>query len=233
MLLSHVEPAIHLIQKGESLLEERTSLQGQLRIGASDTICRYFLIPYLEKFHREYPDVRIRVTNQTSIGCADLLENGQVDLIVTNAPNSYLHPRYPSFPIFQFQDCFVASPTAFPLQEKVLTLQELTGYPILMLGRSTTSEYLHNLFSSHHLKLIPEVELSSNDLLMDLARIGLGIAFVPDYMLAKEIFLFSLQIKEKLPARQLMLTCQELLPPATQKFMEYFHLESSDSKKNS
>ena len=233
MLLSHVEPAIHLIQKGESLLEERTSLQGQLRIGASDTICRYFLIPYLEKFHREYPDVRIRVTNQTSIGCADLLENGQVDLIVTNAPNSYLHPRYPSFPIFQFQDCFVASPTAFPLQEKVLTLQELTGYPILMLGRSTTSESLHNLFSSPPLKLIPEVELSSNDLLMDLARIGLGIAFVPDYMLAKEIFLFSLQIKEKLPARQLMLTCQELLPPAAQKFMEYFHLESSDSKKNS
>ena len=68
MLLSHIEPAIHLIQKGETLLSENTTLQGQLRIGASDTICRYFLIPYLQRFHKEHPDVRIRVTNQTSIG---------------------------------------------------------------------------------------------------------------------------------------------------------------------
>ena len=227
MLLSHVEPAIHLIQKGESLLEEHTSLQGQLRIGASDTICRYFLIPYLEKFHREYPDVRIRVTNQTSIGCVDLLENGQVDLIVTNSPNSHIPPQYPAFPIFQFQDQFVASPTAFPLQEKILSLQELTSYPILMLSRSTTSEYLHELFSNHRLKLIPEVELSSNDLLMDLAKIGLGIAFVPDYMMTREKFLYSLQLKEKLPARQLLLTCQELLPPTAQKFIEYFRAEET------
>ena len=37
------------------------------------------------------------------------------------------------------------------------------------------------MFQRSHLDLVPEIELSSNDLLIDLARIGLGIAFVPDF----------------------------------------------------
>ncbi|MFQ9716367.1 MAG: LysR family transcriptional regulator [Blautia sp.] len=222
LLLSHIEPAIHLIQKGESLLEGNDSLRGQLRVGASDTICRYFLIPYLQRFHQEYPDVQIRVTNQTSIGCVRLLQDGQVDLVVTNAPNSHLSPAYPAQVIQEFQDVFVANPVAFPLQNHVLAYEDLMNYPILMLGRSTTSEYLYRLFSNHQLKLVPEVELSSNDLLVDLARIGLGIAFVPSYMLRDTTGLFPLRLKEKLPARQLLLAHQELLPPAAQKFLEYF-----------
>ena len=37
------------------------------RIGASDTICRYFLVPYLEKFHKTFPRTHIKVTNASSI----------------------------------------------------------------------------------------------------------------------------------------------------------------------
>ena len=40
--------------------------------------------------------------------------------------------------------------------------------------KSTTSEFLHSMFQRHQLDLVPEIELSSNDLLIDLARIGLG-----------------------------------------------------------
>ena len=67
ILLKHVEPAMNLIRKGENqLLEAHTLNGGQLRIGASDTICRYYLVPYLNQFHKEYPGIHIKVTNQTS-----------------------------------------------------------------------------------------------------------------------------------------------------------------------
>ena len=70
ILLKHIEPAMNLIRQGENqLLEANTLNGGQLRIGASDTICRYYLIPYLKEFHRRYPNVHIKVTNQTSIAC--------------------------------------------------------------------------------------------------------------------------------------------------------------------
>ena len=57
ILLRHIEPAINLIQRGENqIIESNTLGGGQLRIGASDTICRYFLVPYLNKFHKAYPN---------------------------------------------------------------------------------------------------------------------------------------------------------------------------------
>ena len=71
-------------------MESSTLGGGQLRIGASDTICRYYLVSYLKDFHRRYPNVHIKVTNQTSIACAKLLESGQVDFAITNYPNSGL-----------------------------------------------------------------------------------------------------------------------------------------------
>ena len=74
ILLRHIEPAIHLIKRGENQLQETSSLGGgQLRIGASDTICRYFLVPYLKQFHKDFPGVHIKVTNQTSVECVTLL----------------------------------------------------------------------------------------------------------------------------------------------------------------
>lgn len=67
------------IKRGESQLLDVGVRGGQLHIGASDTICRYFLVPYLERFHREFPGAHIKVTNATSIRCVELLETGQVD----------------------------------------------------------------------------------------------------------------------------------------------------------
>ena len=215
ILLKHIEPAINLIQKGENqLLEANTLNGGQLRIGASDTICRYFLIPYLQQFHIQYPNVHIKVTNQTSIECAHLLESGQVDFIVTNYPNSGLSNSQTIRTIREFTDVFVANRQHFPLEDKVFTLKELQDYPILLLTRkSTTSEFLHKMFQRSRLDLVPEIELSSNDLLIDLARIGLGIAFVPDFCIPEhDKDLFILKLNEQLPPRQLVVAYNENLP---------------------
>ncbi len=232
ILLRHIEPAIQLIKRGENQILEAGSLGGgQLRIGASDTICRYFLVPFLSRFHKEFPGIHIKVTNQTSIGCVDLLESGQVDLIFSNYPNSRLGNTGHMMRVRSFQDVFIANRNYFSLEHQRLTFRELLNYPILMLDRkSTTSEYLHALFLQHQLDLVPEIELSSNDLLLDLASIGLGIAFVPDYCLPKHSpDLFPIQLSEELPSRQLVLVHSEQLPlsPAAKQFLEYFADETT------
>ena len=225
ILLKHVEPAINLIQKGENqLLEANTLNGGQLRIGASDTICRYYLIPYLNRFHKAYPNVHIKVTNQTSIECAHLLENRQVDFIITNYPNSGLSNSQNVRVINEFHDVFVANQEYFPLKGETVSLQKLQTYPILMLDRkSTTSEFLHHMFQREQLDLVPEIELSSNDLLIDLARIGLGIAFVPDFCIPEnDKDLFIVKLTEKMPARQMIVAYNESLPvsQASKQFMD-------------
>lgn len=217
VLLKHIEPAMNLISRGESQLLTSGSLGfGQLHIGASDTICRYFLVPYLRQFHRKFPHVPIKVTNATSLSCVELLEQGRVDVIITNFPNAKLNQSYIRKTVRSFTDVFIANPAYFHLKQQELSFQELNEYPILMLDRkSTTSEFLHHLFLQHQLELIPEIELSSNDLLIDLARIGLGIAFIPDYCLNRESNeLFIVRTKEKLPSRQMIAAVNPMLPPS-------------------
>lgn len=66
-----------------------------------------------------------------------------------------------------------------------------------------------------NLDLVPEIELSSNDLLIDLARIGLGIAFIPDFCLSQTAdsdSLFIVETKESLPERELVIAHNEKVP---------------------
>lgn len=215
ILLKHVEPAMNLIKRGEAQLMESDSLNGgQLRIGASDTICRYYLIPYLNQFHREHPNVHIKVVNHASIRCVELLNNGQVDLIVVNYPNPVLLNGNHFKIVREFQDMFVAGEKYAQLRGRQVSLKELREYPILMLDRrSTTSEYLHSIFQQHQLDLVPEIEINSNDLLLDLARIGLGITFVPDYCIPEEKKdLFLVETREMIPKRKLAAAYSEKLP---------------------
>ena len=130
---------MNLIHRGEIQLLEASEGVGQLRIGASDTICRYFLVPYLERFHKEFPGAHIKVTNATSIHCVELLENGQVDLIVVNSPNPYLG-NCETKHIRSFQDVFVANHSFDKLVGRCLSYKELLEHPILMLDKNRTSE---------------------------------------------------------------------------------------------
>lgn len=226
ILLRHVEPAMNLIKRGESQLMDNSSSGAQIRIGASDTICRYFLVPYLEKFHKDFPNAHIKVTNQTSYKCIDLLDSGQVDIIVINYPNSHLGKPYAFKKIASFQDRFVANETFHELKDQKISFGTLLHYPILMLEKhSTTSEFLHNVFQQHQLDLIPEIELGSNDLLIDLARIGLGIAFLPDYCFPTEPKdLFFLEMEDSLPERSLVIAYNNQVPlsKVAQEFLNYF-----------
>ena len=225
LLLKHVEPAMNLISRGESqLLDSGILGLGQLHIGASDTICRYFLLPYLKQFHKAFPNVPIKITNATSIQCVNLLDQRKVDLIVTNVPNTHLNHAYIQKTVCNFSDVFIANPAYFDFDEQEIAFEQLQQYPIMMLDRnSTTSEFLHNLFLQHQLELLPHVELSSNDILIDMARIGLGIAFIPDFCLSRDDSdLIVLHTKEKMPTRQIVVSANTTLPvsASTEEFLK-------------
>ncbi len=212
LLLKHIEPAINLISRGENQLCADPKSGIQLRLGASDTICRYYLVPYLNQFHKQFPNIHIKVTNGTSLQCAKLLERNEVDIIVTNSPNSALNNMMQIIPVKEFRDIFIANKDAFPLSNRPVTLQELQQYPILMLEkRSTTSMYLHNLFLENSLDLVPAIELSSNDLLIDLAKIGLGIAFIPDFCIRETGNLTVINTLE-IPSRMLVAAYNNDIP---------------------
>ena len=110
VLFKHIEPAINLIMRGENQILDTNAMNGgQLCIGASDTICRYYLVPYLKAFHEHFPNIHIKVMNATSAQCVDLLENEMVDFIVTNFPNPRMNTVRNVRKVREFHDIFIAN----------------------------------------------------------------------------------------------------------------------------
>ncbi|GAB4263808.1 LysR family transcriptional regulator [Thermincola ferriacetica] len=224
-LFRHIEQAYNLIRAGERSIEEIHSLQqGEVRIGASDTICKYYLLPYLKKFNRLYPNIRIKVTNRTSPRCIELLKKGSVDVAVVNMPET-VEKTMRVDKVKTIHDVFIAGPNFAHLKRKKISLQELAQYPVLMLEKNTTTRnFIDTFLESKGVKLIPEVELGSVDLLVEMAKIGLGISLVVKEYIEKELSgseVFMLNLREKIPARKLGVLTNNNIPlsVAAQKFV--------------
>ena len=86
-LFEYVNSAIKLIDAGkEKILEYKNLSVGELKIGVGDTISRYFLLPYLERFHNEYPNIKFKIINGTTFELCSILKTGQIDIAICNFP---------------------------------------------------------------------------------------------------------------------------------------------------
>ena len=133
VLFSYVNSAVSLVKNAEEkLLRIQNLREGEIKIGASDTICSLFLLPMLERFNTNYPDIHISVTNRTTQESIDLLRNGTVDLSFVNLPIDN-DPLLEITPVRPIRDCFVVGEKYAFLADSVMRLSDLQSHPILML----------------------------------------------------------------------------------------------------
>lgn len=216
LMLDYVERALDLLDGGESRFMEMLNLErGQINIGASDSICKNFLLPYLERFHAAYPHLEIHVTNRTSQDTIQLLKTGEVDIGFVNLPISE-DPQLAVIPCLALHDIFVAGSRYFAEAEAIHDLQTLAAQPILLLERdSNTRRRLDEYLELHRIRLKPAIELGSHDLLVEFARIGLGFACVIEEFVAEELasgVLRKVSLASPLPERAIGLIHMRNIP---------------------
>lgn len=225
MLYSYADKAVSLIAAAEDRLNRMRTLQsGGLMIGASDTLCQFFLLPYLDKFHRDYPDVQLQVTNRTTPETVELLKVGKVDIAIVNLPvnDTSLSMRE----VLKVHDVFVASSERFEcLKGKRLTMEELAALPLILLEKASNSrKYLDDFASVCGVTLHPEIELGAHSLLVQFAQIGLGISCVTQEFAADALNsgeLFEVELTTPMPPRNIGLISLEGVPlsVAAEKFI--------------
>jgi LysR family cyn operon transcriptional activator len=179
VLFRYVEQAFSFMQIGEKALADMHNLHsGEINIGASDTLCKYYLLPYMETFHEQHPGIRIRVTNRTTPETLSLLKEGKIDFGIVSLPaatDKQIDFRESS----RIQDCLVGGKSFASHAERSLALQDLHQYPLLSLEQGTSTRgYIDEFASTNNVTLSPEFELGSVDLLIQFAKRGFGLAFV-------------------------------------------------------
>ena len=224
LLYDYVRSALTLLQTGEDKLSQtRELLMGNLVIGASDTVTSWFLTPYLEAFHREYPGIRLKITSGRSQKVLSLLKSGAVDIAFASSPAD--PGNLNTWPCFDTHAIFVAGSSYACGFHHIYSLEEIAAFPLILLERKASSRlFLENYFLQNGLKLNPEIELSSRGLLVSLAKIGLGVAgvtreFVQKYLDSGEIQ--ELQTSFSIPSRTVdMCTLRDVTPTAAaERFM--------------
>ncbi|HCL02661.1 MAG TPA: LysR family transcriptional regulator [Lachnoclostridium phytofermentans] len=205
VLYQCVREGYELILKGEERLDRMLNLEsGEIRIGASDMTLQYYLLPYLEEFHIQYPKIKVTVTNGPTPETLALLKDGQIDFGIVSEPFS-LSEDYSVIRVKEIIDIFVAGKRFDYLRNQTMDYEELAGLPVICLENDTsTRRYVDEYLSSHGVVLSPEFELATSDMIVQFAKRSLGIGLVVEDFateLIKQGELFEVKLKTDIPSR--------------------------------
>ncbi|MBQ8858105.1 MAG: LysR family transcriptional regulator [Lachnospiraceae bacterium] len=208
-LYEHISIAFRHIETAENeLLMDKGLQSGCISIGASEVALHCFLLPVLKEFREKYPGVRIRVSNHSTPQAISALKDGLIDLAVVTTPVDV--PKTAKMTVLkEIQEMAVCGTAYSYLTENLLSIKDLSNYPIICLGNQTkTYELYTDWFANYGLELKPDIEAATADQILPLVKNDLGIGFVPEEFLkneSKETGVYRLNIKEKVPSRSVCL----------------------------
>ncbi len=216
VLFSYVKRGYEQIEEGERQLAGMLDLEcGELRIGASDMTLRFYLLPFLEKYHEKYPHIKVNVTNAPTPETLHLLKERKIDFGVITTPFS-ISDEMSVMPVKEIADCFVAGKNFVQYKDKVLTFEQIEKMSIISLEKNTsTRKYIDEFLAERKVEMRPEFELATSDMIVQFALRNLGIGcvmkeFAKDYL--EEGELFELQFEEEIPRRQICVVTKNKVP---------------------
>ena len=203
---NYIRQAIEYINNAESKFTELVNLEtGIIKIGISVTLTQNFLLPYLETFHRLYPNIDIQIITNAGNELINKLRNGLIDLIILNIPNN-IDKDIKIIECKKVSDIFVVGSNYKELANKKIKLDELNNYPlILQTKNSNTRSILDNFCEKNNVVLKPNIELASYTLVKEFTKINMGIGYLVKEFIKDDLnkSLYELNVYPKIPQRSI------------------------------
>lgn len=224
MFYEYVKGALELIGNAENEFTSFKDLsKGEIKVGCSTTLTKLILMDALENFHKDYPNININIVNGLTSNLINDLKLGKLDFVIFNESNVKENNLYLE-KIKELKQGFVYNPDYYTDNAK--TFSDLNKLPlILQNGESNSRKLLDYIALQEHVKLIPRMEVVSQELISEFVNIGLGVGFVI-IDLANRNFrnLKELEINKAIPNINVYLALNKsvLLTFASKKFLEYF-----------
>ena len=163
-------------------------------------------MPYLEEFHRLYPNIDIEITNELTTNLISDLRNGYVDFLVTNLPTK----EYLDMDIqvcATLHDAFACSKQYLEKEDKVYTLEELLENKVITQKEpSNTRAFLNNYMKTNGIEFKPDIEIVSYNLVVEFIKAGFGVGYVTKEFVKQELKnneLYEIKVEPKIPTREL------------------------------
>ena len=236
ILYNYVKQGCNIINVGEEKLKELSALQaGEINIGASDMTLRFFLLPFIEKFHRDFPLVKIKITNAPTPETLQHLKEGLIDFGVVSEPIDLNNLSFKFKNVKSVRDILIFGENFKELKNKEgASIKELQKYPFIMLEKGTSTRlYIENYFRENGVEINPEIELATSDLVVEFIKRGMGIGFIVEDFVVNDLSrgdLYKLNLTPELGPRQFYIVTHAHIPlmSASKKLIEYNDIDISD-----
>lgn len=225
MFYEYVKGALELINNAENEFTSFKDLsKGEIKIGCSTTLTKLVLLDTIKEFHLKYPNININVTNDLTSNLINDLKLGKLDFVIFNEGNvkeNNLNLKI----IKELKQGFIYNPKFY--SDDIINFEDLNNYPlILQKEQSNSRKFLDYIALQNNVKLIPKMEVVSQELITEFINIGLGIGFVI-IDLAKRNYnnLQELKINKKIPNIKVYLATNKSisLTFASKTFIKYLN----------
>lgn len=223
-LFDTVAKAFSILDNGVTQLQERvTHEQESLKLAATDTLCRHFLLPYFKEWQEQEKETGLQITNRPSPQCVQMVLDHEAQLAVVNNYDELMaDPQLEVIELAPMRDVFVGGPAYANAGE--FDEERLLQEPLLLLSQGAASRTFFDEITNHRCKK-PAFELGSLDVLLDLVEINMGISLVPDMLLKnrlKEGKVVEIKTNIVVPERKTVLVRSRLTPisRAASKFID-------------
>ena len=189
ILFEHTREAFDALDRGEQELKRIQEFDiGHLRIGVSNTLCKYILLPYLKTFIDQYPHMKVTIESQATAQTLARLEQQKIDLGLVAEPSVRRDLAF--IPVMDIQDTFVTTPNYLEnlyLREGQDTSLFESGNIMLLDTSNMTRHHVDEYMAENNIFPHQILEVTTMDLLIEFAKIGLGIACVIKELVQKEL----------------------------------------------
>lgn len=173
----------HLTRMDQILQAEDNFEQGTLTIGCSSNLANEVLVDFVASFLNKYPTVQITILDLNSEERMKKLQSGEIDLC-------FLQEEELPSSQFQFTPVLKSNYVLFGTQkyEKIRTYQQLNDQPfVVQTKKSNMRQQLDTLLAKNAVTPHFQVEVSGYNLVKSLCKLGVGIGFLPKFVVKNEL----------------------------------------------
>ena len=137
------------------------------------------LLPYLKEFIRRNPHISISISCQSTNETLRLLDENKIDIGLIGKPENLKNIDF--YYLDNIEDIFVANRDYLNnLKKRGIAENEILSNSTLMLldKNNMTRQYIDDYLQENHISVADSIDISDMDLLIDFAKIGVGVACV-------------------------------------------------------
>ncbi|MFS1519066.1 LysR family transcriptional regulator [Bacillus sp. SM2101] len=180
----HAQKILQSYQEAKYRLQQEL-LPNELKIGCALSIANNVLPSMLPDFKAEFNNVRMKIITGHSKDVLQKVINQEVDFGIIRRET---HPEIESIHLYDDPISLFVSNDHVLLKQETITLEQVAKWPLIFFDYGSMDWlYIHRIFSTNSISPNISLEVDNMETAKNLVIQGMGISFLPEHCVKKEL----------------------------------------------